>query len=83
MINLWDKFLVWIGVRHESFWFLSHDGETQLSLDGIACRTCQNHFWVVDAAIEMPSFCCYCGTKFKKIEIIDNNTFDDVADSSN
>ncbi len=83
MRNWFDAILIWLGLRHRSYWFLSFDGKTELSMDGIRCRRCQNCFWVEDAGIEMPSYCCYCGTCFTKVNVVDNGTFEDEKNSSN
>lgn len=82
MKRLWERILIWLGYGYQQFQFLTADGKVALSLDGIRCRRCQNYFWVEDAHVEMPGYCCYCGTQFMKIEVIDNETFRSEQDSS-
>ena len=82
MINLWDKLLVKLGFQHPSFKLMTWDGQTGLSLDGLRCRKCQNRFWVEDLLLEVPAFCCYCGTKFQKVEVVSNQFFEEESASS-
>jgi len=81
--NLWDRLLVRLGFQHPSFKLMTWDGKTGLEMDGLRCRTCQNRFWVEDLTLEVPTFCCYCGTRFKKVEGLSNATFEEESASSN
>lgn len=79
---IYDAILIRLGLRVVKFQFLSHDG-TRIELDGLRCCTCQNYFWVENGGIELPPYCCYCGTRFLRTDIIQNYEFDTEKDSSN
>jgi hypothetical protein len=51
------------------------DRNEQVDLDGIRCTVCTNYFFVVDGAIELPAYCCYCGTKFTGTEVVNSEDF--------
>lgn len=77
-----DALLIRLGLRVMKFQFMSHDG-TRLELDGLRCCTCTNYFWVEHGGIELPPFCCYCGTQFRKTDHISNLLFDYERGTSN
>ncbi len=82
MKKLIDALLVKLGFKSRTYKFVMADN-TEVALEGIHCLQCQNAFWLEHTALEMPTFCCYCGCRFEKIDEVDAGTFKDVRDSTN
>ncbi len=82
MKKLLDAILVKLGLKHTSFVFLMPD-DRPLTVEGIHCTNCTNSFWVEHTALEMPTFCPYCGVRFEVFDDVDNEGFEEARDSSN
>lgn len=82
MRKLVARILRWCGLGPQTYTFVLPN-KNEIALEGMQCLQCQNAFWIEHGAIEMPSYCCYCGSKFEKITEVDAETFQSSRDSSN
>lgn len=61
-------------------WLLHVLGATEgPELDGVRCPRCTNFFWITDAHLEPPAFCCYCGLKFTGHRKVSSADFKDLG----
>ena len=60
-------------------WCLRGDLKQGPELDGVRCTRCTNYFWITDAHIEPPTYCCYCGVRFTGHKAISGADFDNLG----
>jgi len=58
--------------------FVRETDSRTVQVEGCACRTCKNFFWVANGEFEAASFCPYCGIKFTSVVQVTGEEMRDI-----